>query len=176
MCIRDSLLTFSGCIVNDIIEKIYHNINHWAAKQYTKDYLDVYKRQTHKKEVLTMSVSEFADKIKDAMPELDFGTITKKNIKVKTRSEGGRAAQVQVGDQKVSGTDIRSALSLYSTRMEFSFKDDEITITTSGSGHGVGMSQYGANGLAKKGKDYREILAHYYPVSYTHLDVYKRQV
>lgn len=117
---------------------------------------------THKKEVLTMSVSEFAGKIKDAMPELDFGTITKKNIKVKTRSEGGRAAQVQVGDQKVSGTDIRSALSLYSTRMEFSFKDDEITITTSGSGHGVGMSQYGANGLAKKGKDYREILAHYY--------------
>lgn len=117
---------------------------------------------THKKEVLTMSVSEFADKIKDAMPELDFGTITKKNIKIKTRSEGGRAAQVQVGDQKVSGTDIRSALSLYSTRMEFSFEDDEITITTSGSGHGVGMSQYGANGLAKKGKDYREILAHYY--------------
>ena len=117
---------------------------------------------THKKEVLTMSVSEFADKIKDAMPELDFGTITKKNIKIKTRSEGGRAAQVQVGDQKVSGTDIRSALSLYSTRMEFSFKGDEITITTSGSGHGVGMSQYGANGLAKKGKDYREILAHYY--------------
>lgn len=117
---------------------------------------------THKKEVLTMSVSEFADKIKDAMPELDFGTITKKNIKIKTRSEGGRAAQVQVGDQKVSGTDIRSALSLYSTRMEFSFKGDEITITTSGSGHGVGMSQYGANGLAKKGKDYREILGHYY--------------
>ena len=117
---------------------------------------------THKKEVLTMSVSEFAGKIKDAMPELDFGAITKKNIKIKTRSEGGRAAQVQVGDQKVSGTDIRSALSLYSTRMEFSFEDDEITITTSGSGHGVGMSQYGANGLAKKGKDYREILAHYY--------------
>ncbi len=117
---------------------------------------------THKKEVLTMSVSEFAGKIKAAMPELDFGTVTKKNIKIKTRSEGGRAAQVQVGDQKVSGTEIRSALSLYSTRMEFSFQDDEITITTSGSGHGVGMSQYGANGLAKKGKGYREILAHYY--------------
>ena len=117
---------------------------------------------THKKEVLTMSISKFAKKIKAAMPELDFGIITRRSIKVKSRSEGGRAAVVQVGDQRVSGADIRGALNLYSTRMEFSFKDDEITITTSGSGHGVGMSQYGANGMAKKGKDYKAILAHYY--------------
>lgn len=117
---------------------------------------------THKKEVLTMSVSKFADKIKKAMPELDFGSVTSRNIKIRSRSEGGRAALVQIGDQKVSGADIRSALGLYSTRMKFSFKGDKITITTGGSGHGVGMSQYGANGLAKKGKNYRDILRHYY--------------
>lgn len=117
---------------------------------------------THKKEVQTMTIGKFAEKIEDAMPELDFGRITRQNIRIKSRSEGGRAMTVQIGSQKVSGADIRTALGLYSTRMEFSFKGDRITITTAGSGHGVGMSQYGANGLAGKGKDYRQILAHYY--------------
>lgn len=117
---------------------------------------------THKKEVQTMTVSAFAKKLKSAMPELDFGTVSKGNIRVKSRSEGGRAMVVQVGGQRVSGADIRAALGLYSTRMTFAFKGDQITITTAGSGHGVGMSQYGANGMAKKGKTYHQILAHYY--------------
>ncbi|WP_161875433.1 stage II sporulation protein D [Ihubacter sp. rT4E-8] len=117
---------------------------------------------THKKESLTMTISKFASKIKKAMPELDFGKITKQNIKIKSRSEGGRAALIQIGDQKVSGADVRSAFKLYSTRIKFAFRGNKITITTSGSGHGVGMSQYGAKGLAKKGKSYTEILSHYY--------------
>ena len=42
-------------------------------------------------------------------------------------------------------------------------RKDKITFTTTGSGHGVGMSQYGANGMAKAGYSYKEILRHYYP-------------
>lgn len=117
---------------------------------------------THKKETLTMSVDQFAAAIKKALPDLDFGNMNKSNIRVTSVSAGGRAEEVQVGDQTISGSDIRSALNLYSTRMEFDFEADDIIITTSGSGHGVGMSQYGANGLAKKGMNYQEILAHYY--------------
>lgn len=118
---------------------------------------------THKKETETMTIATFTKKMEETFPELDFGKIKKTNIEIKSRTEGGRADEVQVGDETVSGTDIRTALGLYSTRFQISFKgNSEITFTTAGSGHGVGMSQYGANGLAEKGKTYREILAHYY--------------
>ncbi|NCF00245.1 stage II sporulation protein D [Emergencia sp. 1XD21-10] len=118
---------------------------------------------THKKEKTTMTISAFSKAIKKAFPEKNFGTIKKSNIKIKSRSEGGRVATAKVGKETITGSDIRTALSLYSTRFEISFSGNtKITITTAGSGHGVGMSQYGANGLAKKGKTYKKILSHYY--------------
>lgn len=118
---------------------------------------------THKKEKETMTIETFSEKMENAFPKLDFGKINKSNIKIKSRTEGGRAGKVQVGDETVSGADIRTALGLYSARFQISFSGNtKITFTTAGSGHGVGMSQYGANGLAKKGKNYEQILAHYY--------------
>lgn len=118
---------------------------------------------THKKEKETMTIEAFAEKMKEAYPGLDFGTVKKSNIKIKSRTKGGRADKVQVGSETVSGTDIRTALGLYSARFQISFTGNQkVTFTTAGSGHGVGMSQYGANGLAEKGKNYQEILTHYY--------------
>ncbi len=117
---------------------------------------------THKKEVCTLSIKAFSRKIKDSIPELSFGAIKKSNIKILTYTAGGRVETIKVGNQILSGADIRKALNLYSTRFTIKIKDKTITITSSGSGHGVGMSQYGANGLAKKGKSYKQILAHYY--------------
>lgn len=117
---------------------------------------------THKEEKETMTISDFASKIKKHMPELDFGQIKKSNIRIKTHSAGGRVKTIQIGEEIVSGADVRSALGLYSARFKIAFSGQKITITSSGSGHGVGMSQYGANGLAKKGKSYRTILSHYY--------------
>lgn len=117
---------------------------------------------THKKEKNTMSIATFSKKIKNTMEDLDFGAIKKSNIKIKSHSNGGRVSKIKVGKQVIEGTDVRAALGLYSTRFTIDFKGSKIIITTSGSGHGVGMSQYGAHGLAKKGKTYREILSHYY--------------
>lgn len=117
---------------------------------------------THKEENVTMTVKAFSKVIKKSLPELDFGTIKKSNIKILTHTKGGRVNTIKVGSQTLSGADIRKAFDLYSTRFKISFKDSNITITTSGSGHGVGMSQYGADGLAKMGKTYEAILSHYY--------------
>lgn len=66
-----------------------------------------------------------------------------------------------VGDTQVTGQELRTALSLCSSSFEIKY-DDCFEITTKGCGHCVGMSQYGANEMAKSGKDYREILKHYY--------------
>ena len=62
---------------------------------------------------------------------------------------------------KIKGTVFRTKLGLKSTDFEISYGKD-VKIKTKGSGHGVGMSQYGAQGMAKKGKGYKEILKHYY--------------
>ena len=117
---------------------------------------------THKKEKVIMTLKEFRAAIKDAFPDEDFGSIKTSNIKVTGRTKGGRVDTLQIGDVVISGGDLRTALGLYSTRFEITTRGKKITITTAGSGHGVGMSQYGANGLAKRGRGYRQILKHYY--------------
>lgn len=117
---------------------------------------------THKREKVSLTIKAFGAKLKAELPDENFGTIKKSNINIKTYSKGGRVRTINIGRAVVSGSDVRNALNLYSTRMFIKFKDGHIIITTSGSGHGVGMSQYGAEGFAQRGKDYREILAHYY--------------
>lgn len=78
-------------------------------------------------------------------------------------SEGGKVKKCKVGNIELKGTDIRNILSLRSTNFKVEKgKEGELNITTIGFGHGVGMSQYGANYLAKNGGSYEEILKHYY--------------
>ncbi len=117
---------------------------------------------THKKEELKMSFPDFQQKLETAFPDKTFGLLNKNNVKILSYTKGKRVKQIQTGEEILSGTEIRSALSLFSSRIQLSFKDNEIIFTTGGSGHGVGMSQYGANGMAKDGKSYKKILSHYY--------------
>lgn len=78
------------------------------------------------------------------------------------RTPGKRVATVDINGKKVSGITIREALDLRSTDFNWERKGDNIIISTRGYGHGVGMSQYGANGMAKEGKNYQQIVKHYY--------------
>jgi len=85
------------------------------------------------------------------------------NFSVLELSDGGRVKKIKVGNIELKGTDLRNILSLRSTNFKIEKgKEDELNITTIGHGHGVGMSQYGANYLAKNGGTCEEILKHYY--------------
>ncbi|MFC2948886.1 stage II sporulation protein D [Virgibacillus sediminis] len=79
-----------------------------------------------------------------------------------SRTESGRVAELQLGDQALSGREVREKLSLRSSDFTIEQKNDHLIFTTEGYGHGIGMSQYGANGMAKEGKSYKDIIAHYY--------------
>ena len=79
-----------------------------------------------------------------------------------TRTEGGSVKSVSIGGKLFSGTEIRSFFRLNSANFEVSSTETELVFITTGKGHGVGMSQYGANQMAKNGKTYKEILSHYY--------------
>ncbi|WP_338471018.1 stage II sporulation protein D [Niallia sp. XMNu-256] len=82
--------------------------------------------------------------------------------KVIERTTGKRVGTVEINGKKISGKDIRTKLGLMSTDFSWERKGNNIIINTRGNGHGVGMSQYGANGMAQEGKKYPEIVQHYY--------------
>ena len=71
--------------------------------------------------------------------------------------------EITVGDITIKGSEVRTILGLRSSCFTVTEKDGKFTFVVKGYGHGVGMSQHGANSMAKDGKSYAEILAHYYP-------------
>ena len=79
-----------------------------------------------------------------------------------THTEGGGVGEIELGWQKYAGTEIRKLFSLRSTAFTLSLTDSEAIFETRGCGHRVGMSQYGAEAMAKAGKRFDEILKWYY--------------
>ena len=78
------------------------------------------------------------------------------------QTETGAVLSLEVGGVSVSGTQLRTLLGLRSTTFTIDFTDTEVIFSVTGYGHGVGMSQYGANVLAEEGATCQEILEHYY--------------
>lgn len=78
------------------------------------------------------------------------------------RSNTGGIISIIVGNVKIKGSQFRQILNLRSTNIQFSVSGDTIHMSVFGYGHGVGMSQYGANFLAQEGKNYQQILSSYY--------------
>lgn len=103
---------------------------------------------------LTLTVQDFENKL-DVKINENIGTITE-------LTEGKRVGTVMIGGKKFSGREVRDKLGLRSSDFSWERKGENIIIATKGFGHGVGMSQYGANGMAKKGKNYLDIVKHYY--------------
>ncbi len=83
-------------------------------------------------------------------------------IQVVESTATGRPKTLLVGGRRLSASEIRQKLGLRSTNFTWQYKDDKIVFETVGYGHGVGMCQYGACGLAEHGYDYRKIINHYY--------------
>lgn len=84
------------------------------------------------------------------------------NIIILKRNNTNHVEQVMIDNKIVTGIEFRKLLGLRSTDFDINITNDIYAITTHGYGHGVGMSQYGANVLAKQGKSYKEILKYYY--------------
>lgn len=102
-----------------------------------------------------VSVADFETILGVKLTSENIGTITE-------RTEGNRVGQVEINGKVFKGEVIREKLGLKSTDFNWERKGDNIIIKTKGNGHGVGMSQYGADGMAKAGKSYKEIVKYYY--------------
>ncbi len=116
--------------------------------------------KTHEKyeSSATVSLGDFCEKLEIEAPE------TLGEVKViLEKSEVGTVTKATVFEKSFKGTELREAFSLRSSVFNLEYKEGNFVFTVFGYGHGVGMSQNGANCLAKEGKTYAEILKHYYP-------------
>lgn len=107
--------------------------------------------------------AELKDLLQKNFPKAKLSADYKQWIKPLTYSDSGYITAVEVGGVSVQGKELRTALGLRSTNFTVSYQEEKIVITTLGYGHGVGLSQNGANYMATQGADFVEILSHYYP-------------
>ncbi|MFF2483691.1 stage II sporulation protein D [Paenibacillus sp. NPDC058071] len=109
------------------------------------------------KETVVFGLDEFYDKL-----GIEHSGKKKPAIRVVKLTEGKRIGMIAVGTKKMTGREAREKLGLASSQFSWTIQDDSIAITTFGYGHGVGMSQWGANGMAKSGASAEDIISHYY--------------
>lgn len=83
-------------------------------------------------------------------------------VQVIAQTPSGRVDKIRVGSKVLTGATMREKLGLRSTNFAAVILGDTLRVTTTGYGHGVGLCQYGANGMAKQGSDFRTILSYYY--------------
>ena len=107
----------------------------------------------------TESVAFTIDELREAFND---SSIVADNISVLGYSEGGNVDLITIGATDYAGREVREILGLRSAAFSIKNTRRRITFTTYGHGHGVGMSQHGANAMALEGYDYVEILQHFY--------------
>lgn len=110
----------------------------------------------------TFSSEELRTILKNAIPSAELDIPEDKWFSVSETSASGTVTKMTVGGEEISGADLRKILSLRSANFTIEYDNGSFSITTRGYGHGVGMSQYGANAMAEQGSDFTEILTHYY--------------
>lgn len=105
-------------------------------------------------------ITKLKEKYEDI--QIDFGTTTNEDIKILEYTDGNRVKTVKFGNHEISGVEARSIFGLKSTNFEITKEADKIKFVVKGYGHGVGMSQTGADTMAKQGSNYEEIINHFY--------------
>ncbi|NLY18458.1 MAG: stage II sporulation protein D [Clostridiaceae bacterium] len=166
------ILTYDGEIINPLyhansggitedVQEVWSSVNSVPYLQSVfsegeSDYSSFEKKVVFKGE-------EIREKLMKVYPDIVFMGSISEDMEIIQYTNSQRVKEIRVGSITVPGTKFREIFSLASTQIEINFPaDDEIEIVTYGFGHGVGMSQCGANELAQKGKDYDYILKYYY--------------
>lgn len=110
-----------------------------------------------------VGTEEFRTSVLSLRPEADLGGAPETWLGQTRLTDSGRVESVEIGGQTISGLALRQLFSLRSTDFTLSCQDDRFVFSVRGYGHGLGMSQYGANLMARAGTDYVSILQCYYP-------------
>ena len=159
---KGEYLSYKG----DYIEAVYHS----TSNGFTEDSVNVWGNSfpylvsvessfdnTNKKfiENTFFTYEEVSNKLKQIITSDSI-------INILDKTNSGRVNVIEINGIQYTGVNFRTLLNLRSTDFYIEKQENGLNITTKGYGHGVGMSQYGANGMANNGYNYKDILLHYY--------------
>ena len=136
-----------------------------AAYPYLKSVESPYDKNYSPKYTSTLKITnqDFVKAFKVAYSDMQLSeNDLSSQIKILERSNGGSVETIKIGNKEIKGTDVRRILGLNSANFDIGFNDNYLDIAIKGYGHGVGMSQWGAEGMAEEGYKYYDILSHYY--------------
>lgn len=167
--IKSAVLETKGLYLsynNDYVDAVYHSTSNgntedavyvWGnSVPYLKSVSSEYDNTNKNYNItITLTYNEISNKLKNSID-----SNTKFNIISKT--SGNRVKEIEINGTTYSGVEFRKLLNLRSADFSIENNGVNVVISTNGYGHGVGMSQYGANGMANNGSSYRDILLHYY--------------
>lgn len=111
---------------------------------------------------VTLSKQTFIDKIREKHPDFQINFEDIDCIKVLEYTDANRVKKIKIGNLELSGVEVRTLLGLKSANFKISMQGDNLKFEVTGYGHGVGMSQTGADSMAKSGSTYEEIIKHFY--------------
>lgn len=106
--------------------------------------------------------SELLNKLKDKYKDIGINFSDSDDIKILEYTESGRVKTIKFGNYNLSGVETRTIFGLKSTNFEITKENDNIKFSVKGYGHGVGMSQTGADIMAKQGSTAEDIITHFY--------------
>ena len=111
---------------------------------------------------IEFSYAELIEKLKTKYQDIQIDFTNPEEIKILEYTDSKRVKTIQLGNHRISGVEARSILGLRSTNFEIVKQEGKIKFTVKGYGHGVGMSQTGADTMAKQGRNWEEIIHHFY--------------
>ncbi len=109
-----------------------------------------------------LNKEELIEKLKTKYSDIQIDFNNNDDIKILGFTDGNRVKTVKFGNHELSGVETRTILGLKSTNFEITKENDNIKFSVKGYGHGVGMSQTGADTMAKQGSNYEDIIKHFY--------------
>lgn len=111
---------------------------------------------------IELSNEELINQLKEKYADIQIDFTNQEEIKILEYTDSNRVKTVKFGNHEFSGVEVRSVLGLKSTNFEIIKSENKIKFVVKGYGHGVGMSQTGADTMAKQGSNYEEIIHHFY--------------
>ena len=111
---------------------------------------------------VTLSQEELLNKLKTKYDDIQINFDDNEDVRILEYTDSNRVKTVKFGNHEISGVEARSLLGLKSTNFEIIKEGETIKFSVKGYGHGVGMSQTGADTMAKEGNNYEDIIKHFY--------------
>ena len=168
---KGKVITYEGKIINAFFHansggKTEIPVNVWGGTGYP--YLQVVETSgeegyTQYSSEVQLTIEELINKFKEKYEDI---TVNLENIneeiKILEYTESGRVKTLKVGNKNIAGTEVRTILGLRSTNFDIEINENNVTFKVIGYGHGIGMSQTGADAMAKQGSNYEQIIKHFY--------------